>query len=308
MIVDAHLHVWDPHLLRYPWLDDEPELGRPFLPEPGWFRHGPATSARSLLSTSRSSRGPAQPAVVGVEAGVVDRQVFVQADCADGLAEARWVQSLAPDWPQLHGIVAHAPVESGPLEEVLDQLEELPLLVGVRRLLQDEPNEFLESPELLRGLRALAERRLPFDACIRHHQLPALLRLAREVPELTVVLDHLGKPPVTAGFDSDAARAWVANLAALADAPNTFVKLSGLAPEADPASPLAEQVVPFLDAALEAFGPERTMVGSDFPVSAHSGHGLGYREWFDLVAAQLGTDREQVLGRTALSVYRSRVD
>ncbi|TRY18243.1 amidohydrolase family protein [Tessaracoccus rhinocerotis] len=275
-IVDAHLHVWDTALLRYPWLDDEPTLGRPFLPG-------------------------------DVEPDVVDKQVFVQADCADGLAEARWVQSLAPGWPQLHGLVAHAPVDEPGLGEVLDELEESPLLVGVRRLLQDEPVELVESAELVAGLRALAGRGLPFDACIRHHQLPALVRTARAVPEVTIVLDHLGKPPVTAGFGSAVAQEWVGNLGELSGAPNVFAKLSGLAPESDPNRPLAEQVDPFLDAALEAFGPGRLLAGSDFPVSAATGHALGYGEWFDLVAQRLSAaEREQVLGGTALAVYRRR--
>ncbi|GAB3815153.1 amidohydrolase family protein [Tessaracoccus terricola] len=275
-IVDAHLHVWDTRLLRYPWLDDEPRLGSPYLPG-------------------------------DVEAGVVDKQVFVQADCADGLVEARWVQSLAPDWPGLHGIVAHAPVESGQLGAVLDQLEELPLLVGVRRLLQDEPLEFLESAELVAGLRVLAGRGMPFDACIRHHQMAALVRIARAVPELLIVLDHLGKPPVAAGYGSPASEEWVRNLQALAALPNVYAKLSGLAPEADPGRALAGQVVPFLDVVLETFGPERLLVGSDFPVSADTTHGLGYRQWFDLVSAKLADgEREQVMGATALAVYRLR--
>lgn len=274
--VDAHLHVWDPRQLRYPWLDDEPNIGGPFLPD-------------------------------DLEPGVVDKQVFVQADCADGLAEARWVASLAPGWPQLHGIVAHAPVETQGLGAVLDQLEELEPLVGVRRLLQDEPLEFVESAELLAGLRELAARGLPFDACIRHHQLAALVRTARAVPELTIVLDHLGKPPVPEGLGSPAGAEWARNLAALAAAPNVYAKLSGLAPESDPARSLAQQVVPFLDVALETLGPERLMAGSDFPVSADTVHQLGYREWFELVAGTLAEDeREQVMGTTALSVYRRR--
>lgn len=275
-IFDAHLHVWDTSLLRYPWLDDERMLGQPFLPS-------------------------------DVEPDVTGRQVFVQADCADGLAEARWVQSLAPGWPELHGIVAHAPVEAPGLGDVLDQLEELPLLVGVRRLLQDEAAGFIESAEFLEGLRALAARGLPFDACIRHHQLAELVRAVRAVPELTVVLDHLGKPPVAAGFDSDLAQAWVVNLRELAKVPSVFVKLSGLAPEADPSLPLAPQVAPFLDVALEAFGPERLMVGSDFPVSAHTPHELGYAEWFELVAEWFSADeRSQVFEQTALTVYKRR--
>ncbi|WP_144796597.1 amidohydrolase [Microbacterium paludicola] len=275
-VIDAHLHVWDPTINRHPWLDDEPVLGRPFLPE-------------------------------NVDSALVERVVFVQADAADGVAEARWVQSLADAWPQLAGIVAFAPVEDKHgLSEHLDALTDLPFFVGVRRLLQDEPQGFITRPPLVAGLQELARRDLPFDACVRWHQLSELEATAKQTAETRIVLDHLGKPPIAAGLDSDEGRQWSAGLRALAHLPNVSVKLSGLAPEADPTQPLFPQVEPFAREALDAFGPDRVLAGSDFPVSAASNHALGYDEWFAWIRDALGltgAELSQVLHGNAARIY-----
>ena len=143
--VDSHVHVWDPSRLGYSWLEGDPLLGAAHLPE-----------------------SIAEPEV--------SRVIFVQSDADDGDAEVAWIQGLASEWPQLAGIVGFAPVERADLPQVLDRLEALPLLVGVRRLLQDEPGGFIESDEMKRGLAVLADGRIPFDACIRHQQLPELVR------------------------------------------------------------------------------------------------------------------------------------
>ncbi|THV36427.1 amidohydrolase family protein [Glycomyces buryatensis] len=276
MIIDAHRHVWDTRVLRYPWLDSEPSLPR---------THLPADAADAKVTGA----------------------VFVQADAADGAAEAAWVQGLAASWPQLSGIVAHAPIEDADaLVPRLDELSALPLHVGVRRLLQDEPPGFIESEAVLGGLAELARRGLPFDACIRYGQLPELTRAVAAVPGLRVVLDHLGKPPVAAGIASPEGREWVRMLRDFAAVPGTLAKLSGLAPEADPGRPLREQVAPFLSNALVVFGPDRLMVGSDWPVSAATPHQTGFGEWFELVSDVLRLapdDAERVLSATAERHY-----
>ena len=279
MITDAHLHVWDTGRLHYEWLDDAPALNRPHLPS--------------------ESRAPE-----------ITRAVFVQADALDGEVEARWVQALAPEWPELAGIVAFAPVERPELEAQLDRLAVLPLFVGVRRLLQDESPGFIGSAEFVRGLTVLAERGIPFDACVRHHQLLELAETVERVPSLRIVLDHLGKPPVAEGLDSDAGVVWLDALERLARHPGASVKLSGLSPEADPARPLREQVQPFLEAALECFGPERSMLGSDWPVSANTPHRLATAEWIELVADLVPdpAERASVLDETAGAFYGLRAD
>ena len=275
--IDTHLHLWDRDRFDYDWLRAEPALPRRFLP------------------TDLAGEEPAAA-------------VFVQAGCApdQGVAEAHWVADIAARWPVLRAVVAFAPLELGvAARQVLDELSAVPLVRGVRRLLQDESDEWLERPQLVEGLRLVADAGLVFDACIRHAQLSQMLRLRRLAPQGVIVLDHLGKPPVAAGWRSQQSERWKAGIQALAREPNTVVKLSGIAPEAGP-GPIAEQARPFLLTALEAFGPARSMAGSDWPVSAAPSNALSYRDWFALIGSGLGLDpaeREAVLGGTGDRVY-----
>ncbi|HCE5431509.1 TPA: amidohydrolase family protein, partial [Legionella pneumophila] len=121
----------------------------------------------------------------------------------------------------------------------------------------------------------------------------------------TVVLDHLGKPPVGQGIHSPDGDVWLEEMEALARLPLVSVKLSGLAPEADPSRPLADQVIPFLDATLAIFGATRCMAGSDWPVSAVTPHRMSNIAWFELVRSRTATpDHEHVFRVTAERVYR----
>jgi L-fuconolactonase len=272
--VDAHVHFWDRGAFRYDWLQDT-DLPFRFLP------------------------------------GDLDVQpealVFVQADCApeQGLAEAEWASTLVRAQSPQGAVVAYAPIEDAvALPGWIDRLRELPAVVGVRRLLQDEPDDLLRSDEVAAGLRRLGGAGLTFDACVRHGQLPALLELVRAAQMADVVLDHMGKPPVRDGWASAAARSWHESIQALAAEPRTTVKLSGLALEAAP-GPLLEQAVPFVSATIDAFGPERCMLGSDFPVSAAPADAVPYATWFTALSALVDTasDRDALLRGTALRVY-----
>jgi L-fuconolactonase len=276
--VDAHVHVWDPDRLTYPWLADLPALNRAFMPD----------DYRRVATGGVSS-------------------VFIQADAhpEQTLAEVELVEQA--DWDRLAGIVAYAPIEEpAGLESTLSALADYPRVVGIRRNLQDAPDEFLASPDLLAGLAVVADRGLTFDACIRDRQLPLLSRIVERLPTLKVVLDHLGKPPVRSGFDSERGRLWRESLRRFASAGNAFVKLSGLAPEADARLPLAAQAESFLLHGLECFGPDRTMVGSDWPVSATMGAAQTPDDWADLVTSTLRLDdaaTERVSVGTAVEFY-----
>lgn len=252
-MIDAHVHLWDPGVLTYEWLDGT-ELRRPMLP-------------------AEYDRGG-----VGV-----DGAVFVQA--ADGpsdpVSEARWVDGL--DWPELVAIVANADLGSGAVDAHLEALASIPRVTGVRHLLQDLAVDTF--PTLVPGLAALAARGGRFDACLRHAQLPALIALLREVPELTVVVDHVAKPPMGEGIDSAAGAAWARSLALLAERPGTFVKLSGLTAEARDTAEVERHAPAFLAHAVEVFGPERAMIASDWPVSSHFGAGGSFADWVELVRA-----------------------
>ncbi|WP_442575391.1 amidohydrolase family protein [Microbacterium sp. F51-2R] len=253
MIVDSHVHVWEPQLLRYPWLEDESDLRRSLLP----------------------------PAIETVAQST--RMVFVQADCLpeQALDEVRWVTSL--HWPELAGVVAAVNLRSPHLEGDLEALRAFPAVVGVRHILQQYGVD--ELADLAAPLARVAASGLVFDACVRHEQLSALADLVENVPGLPVVLDHLGKPPVNAGIDSEDGTVWARVIDRLAARSLTAVKLSGLSAEAADREAFDRHAAAFLSYALAAFGPTRCMLGSDFPVSTLSGARVTFAQFVETVRA-----------------------
>lgn len=274
-VVDTHVHFWDPDRLAYPWLADEPALQRRFGPEdldPG--RH-------ELLGA------------VFVEAGRREEQA---------IAEVDWVQDLAAGWPTLLGIVAHVPLERG--AAAAGQLAELArreLVRGVRRNVQDEAAGFALADGYLAGTRLLADHGFTADLCIRHHQLPEITELVARVPQVTFVLDHLGKPGIRAGLLDP----WREQLSRLAGHPNVVCKLSGLTTEADLRHWRSADVLPYLRHAIAEFGADRCLVGGDWPVATLA---TTYDRWLDVVAEAVGTlsgvDRDAILSGNARRVYR----
>jgi L-fuconolactonase len=273
VIVDGHVHFWDPVARHHGWLDEQAPLRRRFGPEDLDVGHHEL-------------------------AGVV----FVEADCRpeEALEEVRWVTALAREYPLIRGIVAHAPLRLGrAAASHLTALASEPLVVGVRHLLQGGSPEAPADRGLISGVRMLPEWRLTFDVCVTHEQLPAVATLIEACPRTTFVLDHLGKPPVASGR-LDPWREHVTRIAAL---PNVVCKLSGLASEAAPGWRDGD-VRPYLDHALEAFGARRCMVGSDWPVATLR---TTTERWFDVVCDAIAglseEDRRWVLGETAVTTY-----
>jgi len=328
-VIDAHVHVWDPSRLDYPWLTGDAVLRRTFLPAD--IDRGRAHADGDGDGADRSQDNTATTGMVFVQAGC-------RADQA--LDEARWVAGL--DWPELVAIVADADLRSGDeLDRQLDALAAVSQdaaasdgvrrdehndeaagsdatrvrLAGVRHNLQDEPDERFRdssSAALVDGLRRLAARGLTFDVCVRHRQLAIVTDLLEEVPELRTVLDHVGKPPVNSGIDSTEGRAWAHALDRLARLPLAHVKLSGLPAEASSTHSLDAHAGEFLEHALGAFGPERAMIGSDWPVSALIGATGTFAQWRARVgraADAVGFDehaRAAIEGGTAAKFYGVR--
>jgi L-fuconolactonase len=230
-VIDAHVHFIDPGRITYPWL--EGILDRPHTP------------------LDYAAENPMASQAIMVEAGRVPEQA------AD---EISWMHSEVAECPWIRGIVAHGDIEDPRIERTLRAYGADRLVVGVRRNLQDEQDGYVSSPAVQRGVRLLGEYGLPFDACVRARQLPALIELARACPQTTIVLDHLGKPSPDAGYD-----AWRAAIKELGALPNVVCKLSGLATEA-PASTPPDYFRKTLTYALEAFGAQRCLYGSDWPV------------------------------------------
>ena len=276
-VIDSHVHVWDPARLNYTWLANNPELNRAYLPH-------------ELPHTSDNTRGA----------------VFVQADCSadQGLREVDWAGGFAADWPALAAIVAFAPIAHGDgVARYLEGLAERPLVRGVRQLFQDRDESFILAPQTLAGARRAARGGFTFDACARFPQLSALAHFAAQVPELPIVVDHMGKPPIADG----PLGSWSGAMRKLAELPNVVVKLSGAGAEASDELPVSQQALPFLQETLHIFGPERCMIGSDWPVSLKGQD--AYQEWLDLVmegalAGASHTERESVASATATRFYR----
>ncbi|MFD5226195.1 amidohydrolase family protein [Microbacterium sp. NPDC058342] len=287
-VMDSHLHLWDPEVLRYEWLE------------------GPLAwrFAEEELYEERLDD-------VDEEAAI-----FVQADPVEGQAadEVRWVDSIALA-AGVVAIVAGARLDRGAETDAhLERLAASERVVGVRHLLQGEPDGFAQTESFRRGARQVARRGWTFDACVHERQLPDVVALAASVPDLPIVLDHLGKPAVgTSSAPAAPGGAWMRDLAELAQHTQVFCKVSGLPAETGGVWTDA-QITPFLDAALEAFGPERLMWGSDWPVSAidagRGAYAVGSRQrWFRTVAdwaATRGVDADALFWSNALAFYGIR--
>ncbi|BET68943.1 amidohydrolase [Opitutales bacterium ASA1] len=256
-IVDTHLHLWDLDRLSYPWLDHVPVLRR-----------------NHLLTDYREACGPVQ----------VAKMVFLQCECdfARFEEEAAWIASLASVDPRIRGIVPWAPLEKGDtVEGDLERLVAIPLVRGIRRIIQFEPDpEFCVRPDFVRGVRTLPRFGLSFDLCVKCHQLPNTIELVRRCPEVRFVLDHIGKPNIARG-ELDPWRTHVRELAAF---PNVWCKVSGLATEADFEHWTPADLRPYLDHAFACFGFDRTMFGGDWPVSTQA---TTYPRWVETLDAAL---------------------
>lgn len=276
-IVDSHIHFWDPDRLDYGWLANIPHINRAYLPV-------------DLM------RQAGEQELQGI--------VFVQADCApeQGMREAEWVTSLAEGEPRIQGIVAFAPLEQGTsVRPALAALSRLPLVKGVRRLIQAEGPGFCVQPEFVAGVQMLPAFGFSFDMCITHHQLDDALALVRQSPAVTFVLDHIGKPDIKA----QQLDPWRRQIVELAGCPNVWCKISGLMTEADPSAWTPRDLRPYIDHVIDAFGIDRVMYGGDWPVSLLAGE---YRTWIrtlEEATAHLGSAAQHKLfAGNARACYR----
>ncbi|MGW5634711.1 amidohydrolase family protein [Streptomyces sp. NPDC003832] len=268
MTIDTHVHVWDLSVRDQDWIAPDSPVRRDF-------------SLADLAPEARAA---------GVEGVILVQTVTVPEETPELLA-------LADAHDLVAGVVGWTDLTAAGVGEELARLRRLPggrHLKGVRHQVQGEPDpRWLLRPEVLRGLSAVADAGLAYDLVVLPHQLPACVEAAARLPGLTFVLDHLGKPPVA----SATLHPWAADLRALAELPNTVCKLSGLLTEAAPGRTVTD-LRPYADTALDAFGPDRIMFGSDWPVSTQA---APYGEVLDLTRELAGTD--QILHATAVRVY-----
>lgn len=277
-IVDAHVHLWDPGRLRYPWLDDLPTLNKAYL-----------------LPDYRTASQSQQ----------VEKLVFIQceAEFAQFMDEAEWIGRLAEQNPQIAAIVPWAPIETGDaVRSALHRLVENPRVTGVRRVLQSEPDlDFCLRPDFVKGVRALADYGLSFDICITHIQLENVIRLVRQCPNVRFILDHIGKPDI----QNHILDPWRAHITALAELENVCCKVSGLVTEADLAGWMQQDLKPYIDHVVTCFGFDRVMFGSDWPVVVLA---ASWERWVNTLLGALAgvsqADLAKVFRDNATAFYR----
>lgn len=271
--VDAHLHVWDLALSRYAWLTPAAgDLHRSFHPD----------EAAAVL-----------------RACGVGSAVLVQAEDSERDTELMLATADAHDW--VAGVVGWVDLDHPELAlRQLDRWSAHPVFCGVRALVHDDPRpDVLALPPVRRTLAAVAGRGLPFDVPDSWpRDLAAVADLADAVPELRVVVDHLGKPPADPAQRPD----WRRALAVVAARPTTTAKVSGLQVPGRPFT--VADVRPVWDAALELFGPDRLMWGSDWPMTTIGAGYAGTWEVLSTLVEELSPDEQtSLLGGTAARVY-----
>jgi L-fuconolactonase len=277
MIVDAHHHLWDPATRDHP-----------FLATPGLE---PLRRAYTVDDLRAETAGRVAGTVLVQTVGDAGETVefLATAHGSDGLIAGvvGWVDLTAPD-----------------VAERVEALRALPggdRLVGIRHQVQDEPDPgWLARPEVRRGLRAVGAAGLTYDLLVLAHQLPAAREVAEQLPDVRFVLDHLAKPEIAAG----GWQPWAADLSALGALPNLTAKLSGLVTEARWDAWRADDIRRYARHALDVFGPDRLMFGSDWPVcTVAAGYGEVFALTHDLIAALSPAERAAVLGGTAARFY-----
>jgi predicted TIM-barrel fold metal-dependent hydrolase len=281
-LVDAHHHVWDLDVRPQPWLD-----------EPG---HEPIRRSFS----SHALRSAATRTIAGRR---LTSTVVVQ--CIASVPETRDLLALADSDPLIGAVVGWADLASPAIGDVLDDLRTGPEgrnLRAVRHVVQGESDpRWLQRLDVERGLRAVGERGLGYDVLVRSHQLPQAIALAERLPELPLVLDHAGKPPIARSELTD----WERHVRTLARHPQVRCKVSGLVTEADHERWTVDDIRPVWDVLLSAFGPDRLMYGSDWPVCVLAG---GWNRWAATVEELLGdcsgSETQAVLSGTATAFYR----
>ncbi|MFZ7089208.1 amidohydrolase family protein [Curtobacterium sp. RRHDQ10] len=279
MIIDAHHHLWDPAVRSYPWMTDEVAAIR--------------------------RRFALDDLVAAITGTGVEETVVVQA--VHDVDETAELLAVAAGRGPVVGVVGWVDLTAPDVADVLAQLQATGPLVGIRHQAQDEPDAgWLARPEVVRGVSAVAAAGLPFDLLVRRRETDAALALVDALPAATFVLDHAGKPEIVddAGTGGPVAAEWRARMRMFAARPNVVGKVSGLLTEGGP-DWRERPVTRYVRELVEILGPERSMFGSDWPVSTLA---APYGEVVAVTAGALDdlSDAEggAVLHETATRVYR----
>ena len=270
--VDSHQHYWDLDRFEYPWMGDLQILKHNYVPA---------------------------DLIPHLQAAKVDATVVVQAQ--HNIKESRWILSMADESSRIAGLVGWMDLCSDDLESQIEEFKPQQKYVGVRHVVHDEPDErWLLRNDVIRGLRTLSKHDIPYDLLLRPSHLKHIPELADQVPDLRMVVNHLAKPFIAKGEIEP----WKTDLERVATIPQICCKVSGMITEADHKNWKQTDLVPYIDIALDCFGPERLMFGSDWPVCKLAG------EYEQVITAtrealtQLSVEESaRVFGGTAIEFY-----
>ena len=273
-MIDSHQHFWQVGRFDYPWMtSDLGVLYRDYLPDD--------------LAPILKSNG-------------IEKTILVQA--SNSIAESRWLLDLADENNFIAGVVGWVDLVSPDVEAQLVELTTYPKFKGVRHLVESEAHDdWLIQPAVLSGLRRLSTHGLSYDLLVHTRHLKHVSLVAESCPELALVIDHLAKPSIAKNEIDE----WSEGFKPLASYPNIHCKLSGLVTEANWNSWQTDDLRPFVEIALESFGPERLMFGSDYPVCLLASTYDRVLASFQEILSNLGDDeREKVFSRNAARFYR----
>jgi L-fuconolactonase len=274
MIIDSHQHFWQVGRFDYPWMStDLGVLYQDYLP-------------------------PALEPIL--KANGVEKTVLVQA--SNSIPESKWLLELADQYPFIAGVVGWVDLM---IPNVAGQIKELtrhPRFKGVRHLVESErDDDWLAQPEVLRGLTELSRHGLSYDLLVHTRHLHSVRTVAEHCPQLRLVIDHMAKPPIRSGeFDE-----WSKAFRPLARLSNVQCKLSGLVTEANQDSWTTDHLRPYIDCALDSFGPDRLMFGSDHPVCLLAASYERVLDSFQEALVDLGDhEKTMIFSKNAMRFYR----
>jgi L-fuconolactonase len=271
-VIDAHQHFWRYSAEEYCWINDEMAvLRRNFLPD---------------------------DLMVELAGANVDGVVTVQA--RQTLEETRWLLELAKGCRAMRGVVGWAPIAAAGFEASLDVLAAEPKLVGLRHVVQAEPDGFLDGADFNRGVRSMHRCGLVYDVLIVERQLEEAIRFVDRHPQQIFVLDHVAKPKIPSGEIEP----WRSRMRELSKRANVMCKVSGMVSEDSWSSWSIQSLRPYLDVVVEAFGAGRLMAGSDWPVCLVASE---YGRWWHVLRNYFGDysefEQAQIFGATSIRTY-----
>jgi L-fuconolactonase len=274
MTIDSHHHFWKYGIEEYGWIDDTMKVIR-----------------RDFLPADLKKE---------IQAAGIDGVVSVQA--RQTLEENRFMLDFARRNDFIKGVVGWVPLIDPNVRGALEEFAQQPKAKGVRHVLQGEPDDrYILREDFNRGIALLKDLGLVYDILIFERHLPQTLQFVDRHPDQVFVLDHIAKPRIKDGYLSP----WQTNIVQLAHRPNVYCKISGMVTEADYQNWTEEELTPYIDTVVSAFGPKRVMFGSDWPVCLVA---CPYGRWVEIVKRRIAelseTEQRRILGETAVEAYK----